>query len=466
MSRIPGVGSDREYGAMPDNRRLVRVREGRILAGVCTGLGRYTRIDPVIFRVGLAVLTLGAGGSGVFLYIAAILLTPSDEESLSVAEHLFKRRFDGDAVLAMLGALLTAGVAISVLGRGFDAGRASGPLTAVTVFALALLVAHSRGVNLVQVARTFPERFQGTPIKRDEPPPAAATAARLDPAAMVDLATLGRPVHGATERSTEPDGMRDTDPTRPLTKPLTMPLSEPVTEQVPPESTPSESVPVHGAADRAAPAGYGPVPRGGSGLTSLTLLTALGAGTATVPLTADHPVATRVSIALAAGLAVLGAGLIIASWYGRSRGLVFSGVVLCLALVATSAVGELPGDGRWGDVHWRPISARADQSYRVIVGEGNLDLTALPLGNGQRVRVRAEVSFGEMRVTVPGTVTTEVHARSTLGDVNVAGRVTSGPRARVDVVLPADGKVDKRTPVIELYLRGRVGDVEVRRVTP
>jgi predicted membrane protein len=74
------------------------------------------------------------------------------------------------------------------------------------------------------------------------------------------------------------------------------------------------------------------------------------------------------------------------------------------------------------------------------------------------------VSFGEMKVTVPGGVTTEVHARSSLGDVNVAGKVTSGPRARVDVVLPAEGKVNEHTPVIELYLRGRIGDVEVRRV--
>jgi predicted membrane protein len=80
--------------------------------------------------------------------------------------------------------------------------------------------------------------------------------------------------------------------------------------------------------------------------------------------------------------------------------------------------------------------------------------------------VRAEVSFGEMKVTVPNGVTTEVHARSSLGDVNVAGRVTSGrPGARVDVVLPAEGKVSTHPPVIELFVRGRIGDVEVRRGT-
>jgi phage shock protein PspC (stress-responsive transcriptional regulator) len=421
---------------MAENRRLVRAPDGRVLAGVCTGLGRYTRIDPVIFRVGLAVLALAAGGSGIFLYIAAVLLMPSDEDAISVAEQTFRRRFDGHTVLTILGALLTAGVAFSVLGGGLGSGRATGPLTVVTVFALALLVAHARGANLTQVARGFPERLQGTPLR----PGDRCGAPEPDPAAMIDLATLGRPAPGAAEVAAPP-----------VTRPL--PSDYLATERLPP--APPEYVP--------APA----PPRGGSGptpLTALTLLTALAAGAAAVPLTSHHPVTTRASVVIAAGLAVLGAGLIIASWYGRSRGLVSLGVVLCLALVATSAVGELPSDGRWGDVHWRPVAARADQSFRVIVGEGNLDLTALPLGAGQRVRVRADVSFGEMKVTVPGSVTTEVHARSSLGDVNVAGRVTSGPRAKVDVVLPAEAKAGKNAPVIELFVRGRIGDVEVRRV--
>jgi phage shock protein PspC (stress-responsive transcriptional regulator) len=435
---------------MPENRRLVRTRDGRVLAGVCTGLGRYTRIDPVIFRVGLAVLTIGAGGSGVFLYVAAVLLMPADEDAVSVAEQLFRRRFDGDTVLTVLGALLTAGVAFSALGHGLGGGGATGPLTVLVVFALALLVAHARGVDLVQVARSFPERFQGMPLRQTQ----RRAAPELDPAAMVDLATLGRPSPGTTGHYGTGLYSAGHDTARsPVTKPL--PPDSLLTEPLPPPPT---AAPTPAPAER--------VRRGGSGLTRFTSLAALGAGAVTVPFTSHHPDTTRVSIAITAGLAVLGAGLIIAAWYGRSRGLVSLGVVLCLALVATSTIGEVPSDGRWGDVRWRPVTSQADQSYRVIIGEGNLDLTSLPLGAGQRVRVRAEVSFGEMKVTVPSGVTTEVHARSSLGDVNVAGKVTSGrPGARVDVVLPAEGKVNKYPPVIELFVRGRIGDVEVRRGT-
>ena len=36
--------------------RLSRPHEGRMIAGVCAGAGRYFDVDPVIFRVVLGVL--------------------------------------------------------------------------------------------------------------------------------------------------------------------------------------------------------------------------------------------------------------------------------------------------------------------------------------------------------------------------------------------------------------------------
>jgi phage shock protein PspC (stress-responsive transcriptional regulator) len=422
---------------------MVRLHEGRIITGVCAGLGRYTHVDPVVFRVGFAVLTLAGHGTGIFLYIAAFLLMPSAETENSVAEQVLRRRFDGDAVLVILGGLLTLGVVSSLLGGGLGGGLASGPVSVLTVFALALLVAHARGVNLLQVTRSLPERFQGSPYRPAEPPTPAPPP---PPEGMIDLATLSSPSATGLSGTTRPL------PTTPLPPPPAPPPGPPPAEMWP-EPTMSTSAP----ADR-------PSSCGGSPLTTLTLLAACGAGGLAVPFTVHQPVATRVSVPVAVALAVLGVGLIIASWYGRSRGLASLGVVLCLALVTTSAVGALPSDGRWGDVQWRPATAQAEQSYRLVAGDGKLDLTALPLLAGQRVRVRAEVSLGELKVTVPGDVTTEVHARSSIGDVNVDGHVTSGPRAKVDVVLPPEGKVGKAgAPVIELLLRGRLADVEVRR---
>ena len=58
-------------------RRLTRVREGKMLAGVSTGLARYLGIDPVVVRVGFAITTL-FGGAGFLAYIACWVLMPEE----------------------------------------------------------------------------------------------------------------------------------------------------------------------------------------------------------------------------------------------------------------------------------------------------------------------------------------------------------------------------------------------------
>jgi phage shock protein PspC (stress-responsive transcriptional regulator) len=58
-------------------RRLVRPREGRVVGGVCAGLGRYFDVDPILFRIGAVVLAF-IGGAGLLAYLAALLLVPSE----------------------------------------------------------------------------------------------------------------------------------------------------------------------------------------------------------------------------------------------------------------------------------------------------------------------------------------------------------------------------------------------------
>jgi phage shock protein PspC (stress-responsive transcriptional regulator) len=65
-------------------RRLVRMRQGRVIGGVCAGLGRYFNVDPIIFRIGAVVLAF-VGGAGLLAYLAALLLVPA-EDSPSAAE--------------------------------------------------------------------------------------------------------------------------------------------------------------------------------------------------------------------------------------------------------------------------------------------------------------------------------------------------------------------------------------------
>ena len=60
-------------------RRLTRSRSDRIIGGVCGGLGRYFNVDPVIFRIG-AVALVFAGGASILVYLAMLLLVPSDDD--------------------------------------------------------------------------------------------------------------------------------------------------------------------------------------------------------------------------------------------------------------------------------------------------------------------------------------------------------------------------------------------------
>jgi phage shock protein PspC (stress-responsive transcriptional regulator) len=54
-------------------RKLYRSNTQRVVAGVCGGLGEYTGVDPVWYRIGFVLLTIG-GGSGVLIYLLMWLI--------------------------------------------------------------------------------------------------------------------------------------------------------------------------------------------------------------------------------------------------------------------------------------------------------------------------------------------------------------------------------------------------------
>src|SRR5437763_14459241 len=95
----------------PPRRRLTRSRDDRVMAGVCGGLGRYFDIDPVIFRIGFAVLLL-AGGSSILLYAAAWILLPEDGAHGSIGESWLRHGPRGrwlPITLIVIGAIVLSG---------------------------------------------------------------------------------------------------------------------------------------------------------------------------------------------------------------------------------------------------------------------------------------------------------------------------------------------------------------------
>ena len=72
------------------SKRLYRKPEGRIVAGVCTGLADYLGIDVTIIRLVFAALTV-FGGTGVLLYLIAWLVVPEEDKKSSIAEEFVSK---------------------------------------------------------------------------------------------------------------------------------------------------------------------------------------------------------------------------------------------------------------------------------------------------------------------------------------------------------------------------------------
>lgn len=58
-----------------NTQRLYRSRTNKVFGGVCGGFAEYFDVDPVIIRI-LFVLMVLFGGSGILLYIAALVIIP------------------------------------------------------------------------------------------------------------------------------------------------------------------------------------------------------------------------------------------------------------------------------------------------------------------------------------------------------------------------------------------------------
>ena len=62
-------------------KKLYRIREGRVFAGVCSGIGEYLDVDPVIIRLLWLVLVFACGG-GILAYLIAWIIIPMNPVKL------------------------------------------------------------------------------------------------------------------------------------------------------------------------------------------------------------------------------------------------------------------------------------------------------------------------------------------------------------------------------------------------
>ncbi|MBG0813516.1 PspC domain-containing protein [Planomonospora sp. ID82291] len=556
--------------------RLRRDDEGRMLTGVCSGLGHHAGVDPVLFRVGFAMLVF-ASGAGIMLYVAAFLLMREPNGGPGHLEQWTRRDFDGETVLALLAAVFAFGLIINVSSGGI--GTPS--VVAGTLFAVALLTAHSRGVDLLALTRSVPERLRGGRRVGEAPafPPAVVppsrpgagdpyagtrTAADAQPHAGAQPYGAGAPEGGpyatapdAPARSAERSGAvaeaiaaakarmaaaqaraqadrASAEEKRthgaapagahPAGAGVTAPFPVPPTPDAAPDTAPAFpaaddtpwDVPAAGTAPRGVPAPdrpapprrpavpsfdssgapfaphgpyrpldprrrpspYGPAPfdlaaygpprrpaprpkppRAFVGVVTMFLAVIVGGIIMVVQSATGSVNMTSVS---AAALVTIGAGLIVAAWFGRGAALVAAGTVVALSLIVGSAVSDMPK--RFGTYDWVPVSvSQLSGTYEVGVGEGRLDLSELTFPPGSRTVVEATVAVGEITVILPPTVRAEVDGHAKLGDVKIDHVVQGGADIHHERVLEPEVTPEGEVATIVLNVKAGLGDVEVRR---
>jgi phage shock protein PspC (stress-responsive transcriptional regulator) len=366
----------------PVHAKLVRSRSDRKLAGVAGGLGQYTGIDPLIFRIVLVVLAI-FGGSGLLLYGLGWLFIPAEGEPEPEAHRLVR----GRGTLRVVAAAGLVVVGLFIFGETFSGGPGPGfgNLVALAVIGIAAyLVLRSNG---------------GTPRAGADTAAAAAGGS-----------TGGSPIasgaYGQTPGTAyfEPSGAAamPAAPTYPPDPSAPVPPYYP-----PPPGGPQLTNPPVPPPPRA--------PRERSMLGRLTLSAVLLVVGLVLAFRAAATEPASLTVVPAAALATVGIGLLIGTFYGRARWLILVGAVLTLATGAAAAADSVGKEGI-GIRTWAPSSvADVRPEYRLGLGDATLDLSQLSVPAGERVVVDAEVEVGELDVLVPADATIQITSQTESG---------------------------------------------------
>ncbi|MEU8785480.1 PspC domain-containing protein [Streptomyces sp. NPDC048637] len=449
-------------GSAPSHPPLRRSRRHKVIGGVCGGLGRQWDLDPVIFRIVLAVLSVG--GLGLIAYGFAWLLIPLDGEDENEGRRLLSGRVEGTALTALLVALVGCGLFLTTLAKG-----------SMMSFAIMLTLAVAGSAYWSRRRR----------LVESEGPEAMDTAtaqavADAPPETKAPPVPTG-PSWWRAQRSGEGAGPGY------LWGPDTTPLPLDISYRAE-HGTAATTAPYrHDTWSEAGRPPGAPVPpgappardprrsrRSGRPIGGWTFLLALLAGCGTALAVSRHDsLVPALQAGLACALVVFGLGLVLSAWLGRTGGGTVFMVVLTALLLAGATTLPDALTTHWQKRTWSPTSLSAvPPQYELGSGEGKLDLTGLPLKPGRTVHTGVGVGAGRLQVTLPHGVTAHIRISLGLGDIQLPGEsprdvdlTASGERR---VTLPADGlkKGEKPRGEVDLNLELGAGQVAVTRAEP
>ncbi|NUR01713.1 MAG: hypothetical protein HOY79_35830, partial [Streptomyces sp.] len=366
------------------------------------------------------------------------LLIPYEDEEENEIRKLLTGRVDGQALTAVMFALVGCGVFLSLLKNG-----------GVLAFAVVL--------SLLLAGAGYWSRQRGAP---DPDPLAAQAVADAPPEAQAPPVPAAYPswwrdpivkdgTHvGGTGYLWGPRDSRERD----VAAAVNISLGTPWTNR----------------ADIRAPRPAVPRPRGPRWIGGWVFLLALLAGGLGTGLTwHDHTLGTSLQTGLSCALLVLGLGIAVSAFLGRTgAGSVFLAIITAALLAGSAALPRDVGT-HWIRTTWLPAAAADVQGkYEVGSGVGTLDLSRLHPARGTTVSTRADVGLGRLKVIVPRDVTVKLSIDVGVGDIQLPGDkpgdVDVEPGKHKEVTLsPVSG--GKNTGTLDLGLRVGLGQAEVSR---
>jgi phage shock protein PspC (stress-responsive transcriptional regulator) len=426
----PESSPDFDPGRLGTLLHARRSQDDRMLAGVCGGVGAYLGVDPVLLRVGFALLTI-FGGLGAVAYVALWLLLPevgSDESIVS------QRSGRPDAELRTVVLVVAALLAIGVLGSSAWFLPFHIPWPIFIVIGIWWLVSQRRRRYRPWWAGRRPGRhdpwasgwkagsYCGDP---SSPTPDAAPADQRPESGDTPSSAAGQ-----TEASHAGDTTAtDVDWSQP--DPLGLYTQSPDPYVPPPP----------------------PLPRPPS-LFWATISSALVAVGALAIINLIHGGVVPAAYPLLA-LGVVGLGLILGSIGARSRGLIPVGLLLAVGALLASVAP----DPRFGQIVATPQTGSDIQhSYELTAGEVDLDLSQVDNLQDLNRMIEMKVVAGHINVTVPADVDVTVQSHAMAGDLKILGRKADGTDADLNVA--PDHPTDK-APDLVLDLRVGMGEVDV-----
>jgi phage shock protein PspC (stress-responsive transcriptional regulator) len=454
---------------------LHRSRDDRMVGGVCGGLGRSLGIDPVVFRITLAVLAV-FGGVGLLLYGAGWLLIPEDGTDESEGARLLRGRTSATTVaaiaIAIVGLIVVGDLAGARLSGGlpvvlvlavvavFVAARRPGPghplrsrnpavliPVAIVAAVVGLIIVLAVATSLLRWSRSD-HVFGYSPAGRDI---GTLFFLFVVVAAIAAVAVALRSVPAGSSRWRPSAGVPKTEPASQFGYPTT-PLGPPAgfspSRPVYPEWTPSPAP---------------KPPREPSFLVPLTVSLGVAVVGVLLALGASGGLDITAPDVFAAALLTTGLGLVVATWLGRGPALIPIGILLTIGLVIAATV-DVPLRGGIGS---REITVGGSQqlqsTYRLGIGKEDIDARDLLLG-GHTAHLSAQVGVGRLVVSVPENVRVVVQVHDGAGHTDVFDVAQNGTSIDHTTVAAAEQSPQSvQAGELDLDLRIGVGAIDVFR---